>query len=214
MAKITGPLLSLKASGTVGKTQTYASWRGVNYVRSRVIPANPQTMAQQATRNTFIYLSALWKQLPADAQAPWTLYAKGQPFTDRNALAMFNLGPMRAAASTDALIGSPGANAGLPLLSLSSTSPGAGALRVAFTESSAPPGWTFTDCAVLVILDQDPTAPVSDYSSELTTASTSPINFSGLTSAATYDFAGWSIWTKPDGSTAYGPSLNGTQVIT
>jgi len=53
MAKVTGPLMSLDASGTVGKTATFSKWKGRNYVRLRVTPMNRQTSNQQDAR---IYL--------------------------------------------------------------------------------------------------------------------------------------------------------------
>lgn len=50
MARVTSPLMSLDASGSVGGTLTYAKWKGRNYVRQLVIPSNPRTSGQQATR--------------------------------------------------------------------------------------------------------------------------------------------------------------------
>lgn len=52
MAKVTGPLMSLDASGTVGKTATFSKWKGQNYVRLRVTPRNPQSndMAEARTK--------------------------------------------------------------------------------------------------------------------------------------------------------------------
>lgn len=49
-AKVTGPLMSLDASGTVGKTCTFSKWKGRNYVRLRVTPMNPQSEGQQDAR--------------------------------------------------------------------------------------------------------------------------------------------------------------------
>lgn len=51
MAKVTGPLFSLTASGSVGKTVVYSSWKGRPYVRRLVIPMNPQNVAQTEVRN-------------------------------------------------------------------------------------------------------------------------------------------------------------------
>lgn len=51
MAKTTGPLFSLEASGTVGHTVTYSHWKGRSYVRRRVIPLNPFSTDQVAARN-------------------------------------------------------------------------------------------------------------------------------------------------------------------
>jgi hypothetical protein len=51
MAKATGPLFSLEASGTVGKTVTYSHWKGRPYVRRRVIPINVYEEFQVKARN-------------------------------------------------------------------------------------------------------------------------------------------------------------------
>lgn len=46
MAKVTGPLMSMSASGQVGKAIVFAAWKGVNYVRQYVIPSNPESEDQ------------------------------------------------------------------------------------------------------------------------------------------------------------------------
>jgi hypothetical protein len=51
MAKVTGPLMSMQASGTLGDTITFDK-RG--FVRNRVIPANPQSDAQGNVRQMLL----------------------------------------------------------------------------------------------------------------------------------------------------------------
>ena len=51
MAKTTGPLFSLEASGTIAKTITYSRWKGRPYTRVRVVPLNPYDPDQVAARN-------------------------------------------------------------------------------------------------------------------------------------------------------------------
>jgi len=51
MAKVTGPLFSVSASGAFGKALVFGSWKGRNTVRQLVTPANPMTQAQQDSRN-------------------------------------------------------------------------------------------------------------------------------------------------------------------
>lgn len=53
MARVTGPLMSMEASGTIGKTLTFANWVGRQYVRRWTRPANPQTQDQMDQRNAF-----------------------------------------------------------------------------------------------------------------------------------------------------------------
>lgn len=50
MARVTSPLMSLDASGSIAGAITYSKWKGRNYVRQLVIPANPRTTGQQAAR--------------------------------------------------------------------------------------------------------------------------------------------------------------------
>jgi hypothetical protein len=50
MAKVTSPLMGIKARGQLGKTLVYFGWKGLNCVRTHVIPANPNTSAQQGAR--------------------------------------------------------------------------------------------------------------------------------------------------------------------
>ena len=51
MAKLTGPFMSVAASGTLAKTLTASIWKGQAYMRLRVIPRNPQTVGQLAVRS-------------------------------------------------------------------------------------------------------------------------------------------------------------------
>lgn len=51
MAKVTGPLHSLDASGKFGGSLVFGKWKGRNTVRQLVTPSNPQSAGQQAARN-------------------------------------------------------------------------------------------------------------------------------------------------------------------
>jgi len=55
MAKLKAPLLSLGASGKLGDALVFFAWKGLDVVRTYVIPANPNTTLQQTQRN---YLKA------------------------------------------------------------------------------------------------------------------------------------------------------------
>lgn len=51
MARITGPLMSLDASGSFGSTLVFGKWKGRNVVRQLVVPSNPRSTTQVAARN-------------------------------------------------------------------------------------------------------------------------------------------------------------------
>lgn len=61
MAKLRNGLLG-KASGKVGGIVT-ANWKGINYAREYVIPANPRTVNQTARRDVFANLVFLGRQV-------------------------------------------------------------------------------------------------------------------------------------------------------
>lgn len=63
MAKVTGPLLSLDASGSIANTMTFSRWKGINYVRQRVIPTYSNTAEQMAVRDIVSDASLAWKTL-------------------------------------------------------------------------------------------------------------------------------------------------------
>jgi len=80
MARVTGPLFSLDASGTVADAMTFSKWKGLNYVRLRVIPANPQTDSQVSQRDTLAAATSTWKNavsLPAASKNSWGASASG-----------------------------------------------------------------------------------------------------------------------------------------
>ena len=80
MTRVQGPLFSVTASGTIGDAITYSNWKGLPYVRSRVIPANPQTTSQVSIRTLLTSAVSIWQddaQVPATSRLSWDYYASG-----------------------------------------------------------------------------------------------------------------------------------------
>jgi len=50
MAKLKAPLMSLGASGQLGKALVFFGWKGLNIVREHVVPSNPKTSGQTTQR--------------------------------------------------------------------------------------------------------------------------------------------------------------------
>ena len=218
MAKTTAPLLSFGGSGQIGKTQVYSSWRGVKYARRYVIPSNPRSDAQTETRGAFAWLVAVWKQLPPAVQDVWTLFAKGRPLTNRNALIKSNLAALRGTTlapvtTLDGLIMSPGANAGLAADGIAATDGGTHHLAITLTAPTLPAGWAIVKAHFIAFKQQDAktdTAYTPYYDSDDTSPYTALLAGFG---AGTYEALGFFEYTKPDGSTAYSPSLSQSQVV-
>lgn len=61
MAKLKAPLLSLGATGQLGKTLVASTWKGIKVMREYVVPANPNTTAQQTQRTLFSSAVHAWQ---------------------------------------------------------------------------------------------------------------------------------------------------------
>lgn len=71
-AVLTAPLLSLQASGSVGKTLVYYRRMGSDCVRELVTPRNPNTADQQHIRGIFAMAVEGWQStLDATSRAVW-----------------------------------------------------------------------------------------------------------------------------------------------
>lgn len=214
MAKPRAPLLSFGASGSIGNTLTYASWRGVDYVREKVIPENPQSLEQTITRSLFGWLSDLWKLYPTLAQAPWDAYASGRKFTDRNQLIGQNVTAMRGDVNLDNIIFSPGARGGLAPEAIASAA-GVALITVTITAPAAPPNWTLQAVVAACIKDQDPQTEslMVTVAAEDAAAPFDTVVLTGLDTVL-YRVGAWTRWVKPDGRIAYGASLTDTATPT
>lgn len=80
MAKISGPFLSISASGQIGKTLVATKWKGIKVQRQFVIPSNPRTPAQTAQRDRVSVITNAWRQFitPANVREAWNLMASIQ----------------------------------------------------------------------------------------------------------------------------------------
>jgi len=86
MARVTGPLLSIDASGKLADTLVFSHWRGIKYARMWLVPTNPDTALQQARRALIADAVAHWKVELAETQQAMRDYQGGQPFSGFNYL--------------------------------------------------------------------------------------------------------------------------------
>ncbi len=73
MARVTGPFMSVDASGTIFSTLTASIWKGRNYIRGHFIPSNPNTAAQQVQRALLAAAVSTWQGLTAVTPASGAL---------------------------------------------------------------------------------------------------------------------------------------------
>lgn len=62
----------------------FSKWKGINYIRSRVIPANPKTAAQVAIREALAQLVSLWQDMEAEVKPNWDSYVSGRDYSGFN----------------------------------------------------------------------------------------------------------------------------------
>jgi len=91
MPIVNGPLFSLDATGTIGKTVTYGHWKGRNVVRQRVIPNNPRSAAQTGQRGMLAFLGAHWSGMSAPAKASYVDAAEAKQISAFNEFCSANL---------------------------------------------------------------------------------------------------------------------------
>lgn len=78
MAKVSGPLMSMDASGKFANTLVFSKWKGRPVVRQLVTPSNPQSASQQTARNAMRVLAA------AQSWANFTTQTRtGESMTDK-----------------------------------------------------------------------------------------------------------------------------------
>lgn len=211
MAKVTGGLLSLGATGTIGESITFGSWKGVKYARQRVIPANPRSTGQVNNRNLFTNGGNIYKLAGSLLRAPWDRAAVGQPKTGRNIFqGSFNKN-LQAQTDLSLMEFSPGAKGGLPADAVVAT-PAQTSIALAFTNPAPPDGWTLQSAVAALIKDGDPKTLTDFTTVEAEDDSTqNSVTLPGLVASTQYAVGAWLRWAKPDGSIAYGASI--TQLV-
>ncbi len=156
MARLTGALFSLAASGTIANTLTFAKWKGIQYARTRVVPANPNTAAQQEVRGVFATLTAMWTRLPSLAREPWIAAVRGLALTARNRHIQANVATLQDETDLNNLVMSVSSGAAIPLAVGTAVDGTDGTITWTATAPTAPVDYTLIDVYGYAVLDADP----------------------------------------------------------
>jgi len=85
MAKVTGPLFSMSASGTIGDAVTYGTWKGQPWARVWFTPQNPKTPKQVNVRLALALLITEWQTVVTQQQKDaYGVGAEGQKYSGFN----------------------------------------------------------------------------------------------------------------------------------
>jgi len=90
MVKVSAPMLSLDASGSIAGAMVFSKWKGRNYVRSLVKPANPKSGGQVGVRAMFKFLAQIWNGLSDANKATWETRADQLVASPFNAFMSYN----------------------------------------------------------------------------------------------------------------------------
>lgn len=90
MAIVKGPGFSLDASGSLADAIVFSKWKGRNYIRQLVTPANPRSGAQTGFRASMAFLAKNWSGLTAPEQATWEERAADMIVSPFNAFTSYN----------------------------------------------------------------------------------------------------------------------------
>lgn len=85
MVKVNAPAMSLDASGSIAGAITFSKWKGRNYVRQLVRPANPKSALQVSMRAMFKFLSQAWENVGSTPQGTWDDEAAANQYSPFNA---------------------------------------------------------------------------------------------------------------------------------
>lgn len=129
MVKVSAPMLSLDASGSIAGAMVFSKWKGRNYVRALVKPANPKSVKQVSVRAMFKFLAQYWTNISDANQATWNDRADDLVVSPFNAFMSANQGRWRnfkapsmkdpaAPAGSHAAIGTFSATGGVRLATL------------------------------------------------------------------------------------------------
>lgn len=215
MPKLTAPLMSIAASGTLGKAIVFSSWKGIPYARQHAVPKNPKTDAQMTTRGTFQWVHDQFKFLPTEVQEVWTLYAKSAAMTAMNAFMQANIGPLRGKDDIADIVFTKPVRSGAPAVDLTLT-PGSGTITLTASAPTLITGWSITHFVGVAMEDEAPDHEHEAIISKAGVETEAPytVTLTGLKHGQKYQCGGFFKYMRPDGSVAYGAAFTGNTTTT
>lgn len=91
MAKLKGPCISTQASGMLGDSLIYTTWKGRAYAKKLTVPTNPNTFKQQGNRAMLRFLSMNFATLSPANIASWSTIAEAHKLPVYNIFCSINL---------------------------------------------------------------------------------------------------------------------------
>ena len=178
MARISFSPLIVEAGGKV-KDTVFSRWKGRAYIRSRVTPANPNTSAQQAVRNSLARCVDLWQSFESQVKAAWNTYATPYRLSGYNSFVGANRADEQAGNLLQATPENPDVLAATGFSA--ATGSGSGEIDLTWTDPGQGAGYY---AYVLVRKSGEDKFFVADHDNTLMSAES--LTITGLTPGATY----------------------------
>lgn len=161
----------------------FSKWKGVNYIRSRIVPSNPKTAAQIAIRNALSRMVALWQASPGDMTDNQDEWAKGKNLSGFNRWIQLNTVDEK----DDALLTVTQEVGFTKLTAFSANNGGAGAgeMNIVWTPTPVPADTT------LEVYFRLTTSETWNLFQSFPAATASPQTVAGLTAATEYQVYGF-----------------------
>lgn len=109
MAKISAPMLSIGAAGTIADALTFSTWKGRPYTKRKPTPHDPHSARQKGFRAVMTWLAAQWTTLSTANQDTWQQLDPRKPIPGYNRFVGTNLnriftgrGPTKASPAAEA----------------------------------------------------------------------------------------------------------------
>jgi hypothetical protein len=90
MVKLKGPMMSMDASGSIGNVLVFSKWKGRNYARRHVIPANPQSGLQVGMRAMLSWMTKRYGSIAAATKLDWAAFYSAESISGINGYLKFN----------------------------------------------------------------------------------------------------------------------------
>lgn len=142
MVKLAAPVLSLDASGKLGGAIVFSKWKGRNYARALVTPANPKSGPQVGMRAMLTFLSQIWDGLTDANKSTWLDAAGKDAISSFNAFVRFNLRRWRDF-NTPTKEDPPAEVSTAPSAATGVATPDIRSITLAITHGTNPPDWGY-----------------------------------------------------------------------
>lgn len=166
MARVDGPLFSLRASGKLADALVYSRWKGRPYVRRWLKPTTSPELRNQSQRAIWRYITQLYSRWIVEPSAAWDYWQAQAEGTDLSAIDVFVQYQMRQLTSNNPPNLQPYATPVAPTTSLATfqiTQTGKNLSILLEQDGSAASGQSWLMTIGLAPGGSGPTPPISEY---------------------------------------------------